>query len=161
MLGEVTICMLQTTEWFDFKYDEAKAVEIVSWFADFLASFPAYVDSKGALTMEVFAAVKKIGFPHASKFNERLVARVVNEVNLDIALMLKCTELDTLALSFNLRQLVESQLERVPRELDDFLEFFHFAPMLEHRGLKEVHPEGVYSREGEERTMECLYQFAE
>ena len=56
---------------------------------------------------------------------------------------------------------MESWLERVPRELDDLLEFLHFAPMLEHKELEEMHPEGVYPREGEERIMECLYQFAE
>ncbi|KNG46277.1 hypothetical protein TW65_86914 [Stemphylium lycopersici] len=161
MLGEITICMLQTTEWFDFKYDETKTVKIVSWFADFLASFPAYVDSKGALTTEGFAAVKKIGFPHAGKFNECRGGRSVDEVNLDMALVLRCTELNTLALSFNWRQLVGSSPELVPYELEDFLGFFHFALMLEHRGLKEVHLEGVYPREGEGRTMECLYQFAE
>lgn len=39
ILGEVSIWMLQTNEWFELKYEEGRPFKIVAWFADFLFTF--------------------------------------------------------------------------------------------------------------------------
>ncbi|KAG9185965.1 hypothetical protein G6011_02521 [Alternaria panax] len=158
VLGEVTICMLSTTEWFDFKYEEHKPFKIVRWFTDFLVTFPTIMVNDMATT-EAFASIKRICFPHESKYNERRVGRVVDEKNPDITLMLKCTKLETIAMVFNYRQLIGGHWAGDPRDLDDFLDFFHFGPMLEHKSIQNVYLEGVYPRYGEGRTMVCLYEF--
>ncbi|CAE6997397.1 hypothetical protein CFE70_000477 [Pyrenophora teres f. teres 0-1] len=159
VLGEVTICMLQSTEWFEFKYEEAKPFKIVTWFRNFLATFPRVVVA-GLETTEGFAAIKKLNFPHAGKYNEHRVGRVIDEDNPDICLMLKCRQLDTMAMSFNWRQLVNNFYSRQPRELEEFLDFFHFRPILEHGSVRNVYLEGVYPRDGEARTLECMDGFA-
>ncbi|KAH8634255.1 hypothetical protein IG631_09655 [Alternaria alternata] len=78
VLGEVTICMLSTTKWFDFKYEEHKPFNIVRWFTDFLSTFPT-VMVNGVATTEAFAAIECICFPHESKYNEHRIGRVVDE----------------------------------------------------------------------------------
>jgi hypothetical protein len=158
LLGEVTVFMLSTTAWFDFKYEEHKPFKIVRWFTDFLSTFPTKVVDDVATT-EGFAAIKRICFPHASKYNEHRVGRVVDEKNPDITLMLKCTKLETIAMVFNFRQLVKNMWSQEPRDLEDFLDFFHFRPMLDHEGVENVYLEGVYPWNGEGRTMVCLVMF--
>ena len=158
VLGEVTICMLSTTKWFDFKYEEHKPFKIVRWFTDFLSTFPT-VMVDGVATTEAFAAIKCICFPHKSKYNEHRIGRVVDEKNPDVTLMLKRTNLDTIAMVFNFRQLIKTPWAPQPRDLEDFLDFFHFEPMLEHNSVNNVYLEGVYPREGEGQTMTCLYEF--
>jgi hypothetical protein len=158
LLGEVSVCMLSTTKWFDFKYEEYKTFKIVRWFTDFLSTFPT-VMVDGVATTEGFKAIKRIGFPHASKYNEHRIGRVVNEKNPDITLMLKCTKLDAIAMVFNWRQLVNNTHARDPRDLYDFLDFFHFEPMLEHKNVNNIYLEGVYPREGEGQTLACLFAF--
>jgi hypothetical protein len=110
-------------------------------------------------TTEAFAAIKCICFPHKSKYNEHRIGRVVDEKNPDVTLMLKCTNLDTIAMVFNFRQLIKTPWAPQPRDLEDFLDFFHFEPMLEHNSVNNVYLEGVYPREGEGQTMTCLYEF--
>ncbi|KAI2486457.1 hypothetical protein Ptr902_00590 [Pyrenophora tritici-repentis] len=159
VLGEVTICMLQSTEWFIFKYEEAKLFKIVTWFANCLATFPRIV-ANGLETTEGFAVIRKLDFPHASRYHEHCVGPVVDEKNPDICLMLECGQLDTIAMSFHWRRLVKDFDTRQPRELEDFLDFFHFRPMLEHESMKNVYLERVYPRDEEERTLECMDEFA-
>ena len=150
--------MLSTTKWFDFKYEEHKPFKIVRWFTDFLSTFPT-VMVNGVATTEAFAAIKCICFPHESKYNEHRIRRVVDEKNPDVTLMLMCTNLDTIAMVFNFRQLIKTPWAPQPRDLEDFLDFFHFEPMLEHNSLNNVYLEGVYPREGEGQTMTFLYEF--
>jgi hypothetical protein len=79
--------------------------------------------------------------------------------------MLKCTELDTIAMGFNWRQLnirtpgVGSLIVISPRDLEEFLDFYHFRPMLEHKGVKSVHLEGVHPRGEPGMTLDCLVEF--
>ncbi|KAI4931127.1 hypothetical protein J4E85_003716 [Alternaria conjuncta] len=161
LLSEVTLFMLSTTEWFDFKYDAKKPFKIARWFADFLSTFPA-VTIDGVATTQGFAAIKRINFPHV-KYIPYTRANYDIDGNLDIPLMLKCTQLDAIAMSFHWIQLVDRAYTQYqsPRELEDFLEAFQFRPMLEHSGVKRVYLEGVNHLQGGERRLACLYKFGE
>ena len=77
--------------------------------------------------------------------------------------MLKCTQLDTIAMSFHWIQLVDRAYTQYqsPRNLEDFLDAFQFRPMLEHCGVKRVYLEGVNHLQGGEARLACLYQFGE
>ncbi|KAI4633678.1 uncharacterized protein J4E87_000842 [Alternaria ethzedia] len=161
LLSEVTLFMLTTTEWFDFKYDAKKPFKIARWFADYLSTFPT-VTIDGVATTQGFAAIKRINFPHV-KYIPYTRANYDIDGNLDIPLMLKCTQLDTIAMSFHWIQLVDrayTQYQR-PRELEGFLDAFGFRPMLEHRGVKKVYLEGVNHLQGGEARLACLYKFGE
>ncbi|KAI4607658.1 hypothetical protein J4E83_009555 [Alternaria metachromatica] len=161
LLSEVTLFMLSTTEWFDFKYDAKKPFKITRWFADFLSTFPA-VTIDGVATTQGFAAIKRINFPHV-KYIPYTRANYDIDGNLDIPLMLKCTQLDTIAMSFHWIQLVDrayTQYQR-PRDLEDFLDAFHFRPMLEHCGVRKVYLEGVNHLQGGQQRLACLYEFGE
>jgi len=164
LLSEVTLFMLSTTEWFDFKYDAKKPFKIARWFADFLSRFPAVIID-GVATTQGFAAIKRINFPHV-KYIPYTRANYDIDGNLDIPLMLKCTQLDTIAMSFHWVQLVDrpytqyTQYQR-PRDLENFLDAFQFRPMLEHGGVKKVYLEGVNHLQGGEWRLACLYQFGE
>jgi hypothetical protein len=72
--------------------------------------------------------------------------------------MLKCGELDTIGMAFNFREITTHNYTK-PRDLDNFLDHFHFRPMLEHKGVKNVHLEGVYPRFGEGNSLKCLEKF--
>ena len=72
--------------------------------------------------------------------------------------MLKCNELEAIGMAFNFREITTEGFTK-PRDLDDFLDHFHFRPMLEHKGVKNVHLEGVYPRHGEGNSPECLEKF--
>ncbi|KAI4659458.1 uncharacterized protein J4E78_005886 [Alternaria triticimaculans] len=161
LLCEVTLFMLSTTEWFDFKYDSKKPFKIARWFADYLSTFPA-VTIDGVATTQGFAAIKRINFPHV-KYIPYTRANYDIDGNLDIPLMLKCTQLETIAMSFHWIQLVDrayTQYQR-PRDLEDFLDAFGFRPMLEHGGVKRVYLEGVNHLQGGEGRLACLYRFGE
>jgi hypothetical protein len=155
LLGKVTICLLQGTEWIEFKYDENKSFKIVRWFTDFLSTFPT-VTINGVDTTEGFAAIKRIKFPHEGTYNMHRIGKVIHEKNPDITLMLKCTELDTIAMSFHHREPFSNSQ---PRDLDEFLDHFHFRSMLEHKGVKNVYLEGVYPKLDESNTLDCLEKF--
>jgi len=162
LLSEVTLFMLSTTEWFNFKYDAKKPFKITRWFADYLSTFPA-VTIDGVATTKGFAAIKRINFPHV-KYRAHII-RFKHDIdeNLDISLMLKCTQLETIAMSFHWIQLVDrayTQYQR-PRDLEDFLDAFRFRPMLEHRGVKKVYLEVVNHLQGGEGRLACLYRFGE
>jgi hypothetical protein len=165
VLGEVTICMLQTTEWYDFKYEESKPFKIVRWFTDFLFTFPTILDKNGHETTQGFAAIKRINFPHEHHYNERRIGKIIDEQNPDVQLMLKCTELDTIAMGFNWRQLTIRTpgaghlIVISPRNLEEFLDFYRFRPMLEHKGVKSVHLEGVHPPDDPGATLDCLVEF--
>ena len=162
LLGEVTICMLETTSWFDFNYEEQKPFKIVVWFAEFLSILPRITKNE-VVTTEGFAAIKRINFPHEHHYNASRVGKVVDEQNPDIQLMLKCTELETLAMAFNWRKLITSDAADNwtihPRKLDDFLDFFHFRRMLEHKKVQNVYLDAVHPRGGPGSTLDCLYEF--
>ncbi|KAH6865308.1 hypothetical protein BKA58DRAFT_242621 [Alternaria rosae] len=161
LLSEVALFMLSTTEWFDFKYDSKKPFKIARWFADFLSTFPAVIID-GVRTTEAFAAIKRINFPHV-KYRAHVRTKGGIDNNLDISLMLKCTQLDTIAMSFHWIQLVDrayTQYQR-PRDLEDFLETFEFRPMLDHGGVKKVYLEGINHLQGGEWRLACLYKFGE
>jgi hypothetical protein len=155
LLGEITICMLQGTDWIEFKYDENKPFKIVRWFTDFLSTFPT-LTINGVDTTEGFAAIKRINFPHEGIYNMHRIGKVIHEQNPDIMLMPKCTELDIFAISFHHRQLFSNSQ---PRDIDEFLDHFHFRPMLEHKGVKIVYLEGVHPKLNEGNTLECLERF--
>ncbi|KAI4613917.1 hypothetical protein J4E80_006605 [Alternaria sp. BMP 0032] len=161
LLSEVTLFMLSTTEWFDFKYDSKKPFKIARWFADFLSTFPA-VTINGLATTQGFAAIKRINFPHV-KYRAHVRTKHDIDENLDISLMLKCTQLDTIAMSFHWIQLVHDayQWNQRPRDLEDFLDAFKFRPMLEHGWVKKVYLEGVNHLQGGEWRLACLYKFGE
>jgi hypothetical protein len=76
--------MLQTTEWYDFKYEESKPFKIVRWFTDFLSTLPTILDKDGQETTQGFASIKRINFPHEHRYNERRIGKVINEQNPDI-----------------------------------------------------------------------------
>ena len=162
LLSEVTLFMLSTTEWFDFKYDSKKPFKIARWFAVFLSTFPV-VNIDGVTTTQGFAAIKRINFPHV-KYRAHIIRfeHSIDE-NLDISLMLKCTQLDTIAMSFHWIQLVDRAYTQYqsPRDLEDFVDAFQFRPMLDHSGVKRVYLEGVNHLQGGEGRLACLYKFGE
>lgn len=148
--------MLETTRWIDLMYQENKPVKIASRFAEFLSAFP---DGQAA------GVVKRINFPHEHRYNERRVGRVIDEQNPDVQLMLKCPKLETVAMTFHWGKLVSREVdmngETKPRDLEDFLDFFHLRPMLEHEGLQKMHLDGIYPKYGkDDDKLECLEAFA-
>ena len=48
----------------------------------------------------------------------------------------------------------------VTRAIDEFLNFYHFRPMLEHRHIQNIHLDAVYPRDGEDDTLRCFHDFA-
>jgi hypothetical protein len=152
LLGEVTIHMLKTTDWFDILYESDKPFKIAKWFTYFLSSFPNY---------EAFKAIKRLNFPHAYQYNEYRTGKVIDEQNPDIQLMLRCPNLEIMAMTFNLRVLTNWWTEQ-PRDLGDFLHFFQIRPILEHRNIKQIHLEVNLLSEWVEvdaTQMKCLEEF--
>jgi hypothetical protein len=153
ILGEVTIHMIRTTEWFDFVYHSRKSLKIVQWFTAFLSLFPSN---------KAFDAIRQIYFPSAGSYNKHRVGKVIDEQNPDIQFMLRCTSLETIALTFHWSQLNTAlkSFQPKPRDLKDFLDFFHLRPMLKHRNIKQVHLEGIYPGNAKGDRLKCLEEFA-
>jgi hypothetical protein len=155
LIGEVAIHMLETTELFEFLYNGYSPFKIVPLFTQFLSSF---------YQNEAFNAIKHINFPQAHRYNEHRVGKVIDEQNPDVQLMLKCTSLETMALTFKWRKLqalkYNENYELVPRDLNDFLDFYQLRPMLEHKSVKKVYLVGKYPHNGENDSLKCLEQFA-
>jgi hypothetical protein len=154
LIGELTIYMLQTTEWFEFHYDAYKPFKIVPWFTQFLSTFHQN---------EAFKAIKQINFPHAYRYNERRVGNVIDEQNPDIQLMLHCTNLDTIAMTFKYTKLMRRRrhgfLSGKPRDLQEFLEFYQLQPMLEHKSVKQVYLVGIHPQSEDQDWLRCLREF--
>jgi hypothetical protein len=109
--------MLKTTDWFDILYESDKPLKIAKWFTCFLSTFPNY---------EAFKAIKRLNCPHAYQYNENRTGKVIDEQNPDIQLMLRCPNLEIVAMTFNLRVLTNWWTDSMepPRDLDDFQTFF-------------------------------------
>lgn len=112
-------------------------------------------------TTEGFAAIRKLNFPHASKYHERRIGRIIDEKNLDICIILKCRQLDTIGLAFNWRQLVKDVFTKEPRELDAFLDRFHFRSMLEHEVVKNMYLEGCLPEGGRGKDVRAFGRVCE
>lgn len=155
LIGEVTIYMLQTTEWFEFLYKGNKPFRIVPWFTQFLSTFHQN---------EAFSAIRQINFPNAHRYNECRVGKVIDDKNPDVQLMLRCTKLETMAMTFDWGRLMDqnpkSYYSMGPHKLDDFLDFYQLRPMLEHKHVKKVYLVGVYPSGGEGKSLHCLERFA-
>ena len=155
IFGELTIYMLQTTEWFELFYNGYKPFKIVPWFTQFLSTF--HKD-------EAFKSIKRIDFPNAYRYNECRAGKVIDEQNPDVQLMLRCTNLDTIAMTFEWLKLIAQDRngywDMIPRDLDDFLEFYQLHPMLEHKSVKRVYLAGIHPYEEEGDTLQCLDEFA-
>jgi hypothetical protein len=148
---EVTVHMLETTDWFDFSYSEFKDFRIVPWFINFLSTFP---DNEG------FNAIKRINFPREYSYNAFRAGKLIDERNPNVQLMLRCPKLEIMAMTFKWHTLT-SCWHTTPRDLEDLLNHFQLRPMLEHKHVKQVHLEGVYVCEGEGGvTLLCLEHFA-
>jgi hypothetical protein len=155
LISEVTIYMLQTTEWFEFLYKGYKPFHIVPRFTQFLSTFHQN---------EAFNAIRQINFPNTHRYNECRVGKVIDDKNPDLQLMLRCTKLETMAMTFDQSKLrSRSKMEyhsMVPRNRNDFLDFYQLRPMSEHEHIKKVYLVGVYPSGGEGDSLICLEMFA-
>ncbi|KAH7091358.1 hypothetical protein FB567DRAFT_518488 [Paraphoma chrysanthemicola] len=157
VFGEVAVYMLRTTKWFDFVYMYDRPCKIVTWFTHFLSTFPHD---------EAFKTIKRINFPYAYHYNENRFGKVIDEQNPDVQFMLRCPNLEIMAMTFSAYALTTSLnhmywWSRDPRDLDDFLTFFQLHPILEHKNIKQFHLDRVFAVDFDLNERNCLQKFGE